>query len=119
MADLRKREFGVKGERRVRLTIKVPPDLVLLSDEEDWHHVLNGWFVTDTEAESDLWDMREKTWPREQYQQAMRQSWEKIFDLNRPQDPDWGRNGPSQYVQACFWVLEADMVVGERWFIPR
>lgn len=119
LADLRKREFGLKGERRVRLTLEVPQELVLLSDEEDWHHVLNGWFITDTEAESDLWDEREKIWPNEQYQKAMRESWEKIFDLNRPQDPNWGRPGPSRYVQACFWVLDANMVEEERWFVPR
>ena len=74
LADLRTREFGRKRERRVRLTLEVPSESVLLSDEEDWHHVLNAWFITDTEAESDLWDEREKAWPREQFQQAMRES---------------------------------------------
>lgn len=119
VADLRKRGFGLKGERTVRLALEVPSDLVLLSDEEDWYCVLNGWFVTATEAESDLWDEREKIWPQEQFQAAMRESWEKIFDLNRPQDPNWGRPGPPRYVQACFWLLAASMVVDERWFIPR
>ena len=119
VADLRKREFGLKGERTVRLTLTVPPELVLLSDEEDWYCVLNGWFVTDTEAESDLWDEREKLWPQEQFQIAMRESWEKIFDLNRLQNPNCGRSARPHYVQACFWLLEANMVVDERWFIPR
>lgn len=118
-ADLRKCEFGQKGELTVRLTLEVPPELVLLSDEEDWYCVLNGWFLTDSEAENDLWEEREKSWPQDRFKAAMRESWEKIFDLDRPQDPSWGRPGPSRYAQACFWLLEANMVVDERWFIPR
>lgn len=117
--DLRKRGFGLKGKRTVRLTLEIPSELVLLFNEEDWYCVLNGWFVTDTEAKSDLWDTREESWSQERYQEAMRTSWEKIFDLERLQDPNWGRPGPPRYVQACFWLLEANMVVDERWFIPR
>lgn len=119
MADLRSRDFAPMGKRYVRLTVDVPSELVLLSDEEDWHAVLSGCFHADTEAEWNLWNEREKSWPPEQYQAAMRASWEKIFDIEREQDPDWGRPGPRLYIQACFWVLEKNMVRKERWFIGR
>ena len=118
LADLRKREFGYKGKRTVRLTLEVPSEQVLLSDEEDWHCVLNNGFITDSEEEYDLWDEREKVWPKEEYLNAMRESWQKIFELNRPPVPSW-HHGPSRYVQACFWILEKHMVRKERWFVPR
>jgi hypothetical protein len=66
-----------------------------------------------------MWDKREKSWPKEQLGIAMRTSWEKMFDLNREVDPAWGGIIPPPYIQACFWVLEADMVVKERWFTAR
>ncbi|MDR2573394.1 MAG: DUF3841 domain-containing protein [Desulfovibrio sp.] len=117
--DLRNCGLGHKGGLTVRLTIKISDEFVLLSDHADWHSVLNNWFITDSEAESDMWDERKKTWPKEQFTTAMRRSWEKIFDLNRKVDPAWRGSLPSPYIQACFWVLEADMVIKERWFTAR
>jgi hypothetical protein len=117
--DLRHRGFGTQGNRTVRLTIEVPDAQVLLSNYDDWHNPLNNFFLTDNEAESDLWDARRQIWPPEEYEAARRLSWEKIFDLQRIQDPEWGRPGPPQYVQACFWLLEAHMVRKERWFTAR
>jgi hypothetical protein len=92
--DLRHRCYGVKGVRIVRLTIHVPDEQVLLSDEMDWHCALNDGFITDSEAESDLCDEREKTWPQEQYEAAKRLSWEKMFYLEREHDPAWGKQAP-------------------------
>jgi uncharacterized protein YcaQ len=81
--------------------------------------VLNNWFLADNETESDLWDKREKSWPKGQLAMAKRKSWERMFDLNRAADPAWCGTRPPDYIQACFWVLEASMVVKERWFTAR
>ena len=44
----------------LRLTLEVPDDLVLISDEEDWHAVLNNWYLSKSETESDLIDALEE-----------------------------------------------------------
>jgi hypothetical protein len=117
--DLRTCGLGLKGERTVMLTFKLPASDVLLSDEEEWHIVLNNGHCTDNEAEHDQWEELEKVWPQERFAASMRISWEKIFDPLRSCDPTWCGAQRGEYVQACFWVLERSSVIAEKWFVAR
>lgn len=119
--DLRCGGIGTKGKRMVMLTIQLPSSEVLLSDYDEWHIVLNNGPCTDNEIEWEHWNALEKVWPAEQYNTAMRASWEKIFIPGRSVDPQWGGNPVARhnYIQACFWTLEKSMVKAERWFTAR
>jgi len=116
--DLRRTEFNnYKGEHYA-LTIEVPDDIVLLSDEENWHYVLNNWFlglaINDTEYD------REQAWleslPKNEQQYEKQKSWKRIFDIS-PLNTDWHRRG--FYVQATFWELRKEQIVSVRQFFGR
>lgn len=119
--DLRYAGLGGKGEQTVMLTIQLPAADVLLSDYNAWHIVLNNGPCTDNEAEWEQWKIFEKIWPTERYAAAMRASWEKIFDPGRPCSSEWCGDPEKShdYIQACFWVLEKNMVLSEHWFTGK
>ena len=57
--DLRRSEFnnsGTVGEQ-VLIELEIPDTDVLLSDEENWHYVLNNWYLQNKngEVEADMW----------------------------------------------------------------
>jgi len=116
--DLRKREFNNYFGEQYALTIEVPDNLVLLSDEENWHFVLNGWHFGDSENESDY--DKEDAWfdalPPDEKQAVKLKSWERIFDV-RPYKSEWRRSG--LYVQATFWELRMEQVIKIKRFIGR
>ena len=62
---------------------------VLLSDEVNWHYVLNCWHLHDLNSEDGRWEETE-TWfdnlPPDQQDTLKHQSWEKIFDKDDPDE---------------------------------
>jgi hypothetical protein len=97
------------GTRAVRLVIDVPDRLVLLSDFEAWHAVLNNWYLSFSEAEH---DRKEALEDRGRLTRSMiESSWNRIFDL-RAGDPVWRGEPDERQIQACLpyltasWVLE-------------
>lgn len=77
--------------------IVVPRKRLLLSDYDLWHHPLNNWSITDTEAEFDAEDVQPLT------QSEKEATWAKIFDLSTETDPEKLRwlGGPGRTVQVC------------------
>ena len=51
--DLRKTEFNNYQGEHYALTIEIPDEQVLLSDEENWHYVLNNWFICGAKNEAE------------------------------------------------------------------
>jgi hypothetical protein len=116
--DLRKTEFNnYRGENYI-LTVEIPDELVLLSDEENWHYVLNNWYlsVANNEAEHDKTERWLESLALNVQQVVKRESWERIFDVV-PFDNEWHRKG--YFVQATFWELRKEQVISTRRFIGR
>jgi hypothetical protein len=96
----------------VRLTLNVPDELVLLSDEVDWHAVLNNWYLSASEAEYDRIEALEDAGVLQQSEKEA--SWQRIFDLTQWGDPDWNGLASERYVQACTpwfehaWIRKAE-----------
>ena len=110
-------------ERCARLEIDMPGERILLSDFDAWHCVLNGWCLTDTEAEDTAFNAALEAagipwgWPYpEPFRAQVMGSWLRIFDLDRPADPAWAGPPAERVVQATFWCLERSWVRRIEWF---
>lgn len=107
--DLRKSEYGRKGEAMVCMEIDISDDEVVLSDEEIWLHVLNNWYLSDASCEEEY--DKEEVWldglNEDEKRKAIVDSWQLIFDIT-PFNNDFKIKG--HYVQATFWELRADQI---------
>jgi hypothetical protein len=89
--DLRRSGHLPRGTSGVRVEFLVSSDRVLLSDFEAWHAVLNCWYLSLSDEESDNWDNRceragiqigWENWPLPSpFKEEILRSWERIFDL--------------------------------------
>jgi len=108
-----------RGEEAVRLELELPQNRVLLSDFEDWHHVLNNGYSSYTEAEADAFYQRAKTLSKAQYRREVQASWQRIFEFGKG-DPEWRGDPETKAIQATFWeirledVKKVDRFVGAR-----
>lgn len=121
--DLRSSGHLPRGTRGVRVEFEIDEGAVVLSDFHDWHFVLNGWYISDSEDDGDAFDASvAKKWHRggcwnqdnlpPRHRRRIEASWEKIFDIDRVRDEDW--NGPcgrgKRDIQATFWSIDIGMV---------
>ena len=102
--DLRRTEFRSFSKPMMCIEIDKPDTEVLLSDEENWHFVLNDSYIADNEEDDNAFD----TLPAQQQAYLKEKSWEKIFDI-RPYEDNWSRRG--MFVQATFWELKLEETV--------
>lgn len=113
--DLRRTEFNNYFGENVVLELEIPDTDVLLSDEENWHYVLNDWYLHDVNDENDKWEEVDAWFdslPSGEQGLLKRKSWERIFDKH---DADNGWN----FVQATFWELKTEQVKSVRRFNGR
>ncbi|WP_146208078.1 DUF3841 domain-containing protein [Azospirillum sp. TSH64] len=85
------------GEATVLVSAIVPRHRILLSDFDDWHAVLNDWYLSRTEAEDNEVEAAGGATPSQR-----RKSWLRVFETGHPRSPEemqW--RGPGHYVQAC------------------
>ena len=116
--DLRHAGYETSGTKCVCIELEVPDDIVLLSDFDYWHWVLNNWWLDDSTNEEE-WDKNQEwfeTLSREEQEKLKRKSWEKIFDISII-DNGWQKKG--QYVQAVFWELKKEYVKKVQYFTAR
>ncbi len=94
-----------------------------MSDFEAWHAVLNCWYLSLSEVESDNWDNRcesvrigwENWLPPSPFNEALMRSWERIFDLKLlKKHPEWIGG---EAIQACIEEIYLDEVVNVTYFI--
>lgn len=88
----------------VIIELEVPDELVLLTDFEDWHHVLNNFPMFTKEedelSESGNWLAGYDDWEIPIYDEAFKlESWKRVA------------HSSGQFVQACFWAIEPEYFV--------
>ena len=112
--DLRRAEYGRKGEQMVCMEIDIPDEQVVLSDEELWHFVLGNWYLSKATCKKDY--DRDMKWfdklSDDNKNKAITDSWQTIFDIE-PFDNKWFIKG--RFVQATFWELKAEQII-KVWF---
>lgn len=116
--DLRESGLGCKGEKSVCIEFEIDDNAVLLSDFDNWHGVLNKWWLDGSKSETEcdkLWEWYEKQ-PRDVQKKLMVESWQKIFDIE-PEENEWFSKG--RYVQATFWELRKEMIRQVKYFTAR
>lgn len=103
--DRRRSMFKNYGHEDVIMELEVPEELVLLSDFDDWHCVLNNYpiFTAEEEAlcESGDWPHGyDEEWELPLYDEQFKlDSWRRVF------------RSDSEFVQACFWAIEPEYLV--------
>jgi len=113
--DLRRMEFrGYVGENVV-LELEIPNANILLSDEVNWHYVLNNLYLHNLHGDDEAWEDADAWFdslPTDKQESVRRKSWERIFD-KQDADNDW------IFVQATFWELRVEQVKSVRRFTGR
>lgn len=116
--DLRKSEYGRKGESMVCLEIDIPDNAVVLSDEEAWHFVMNNQYLSNATCEEtynmDISQFEEL--PEYKKHEAIISSWQNIFDI---ESFDNGFKATGRFVQATFWELKAEQIRKVQYFTAR
>lgn len=107
----------------------MPDSQVLLSNVEDWHFVLNRWYLSrsEAEAEAEAFDADLAAngipygWPYpEPFQSHVMDSWPRIFDLDQTgREPAWTHDPKHLGIQATFWRLDPSHVRRIERFIAR
>jgi len=125
--DLRSSGHLPKGERGVRIKFERDDRLVLLSDFELWHYVLNYWYLPQSEVDGESFESElseqglsfyaTKPLPLP-YHQRIEKSWERIFDM------EWAVEGlaapkAEKVIQATLWELRIKDVKSCEEFISR
>lgn len=111
--DLRKKGHLQKGERGVRIEFNAPEDLVLLSNFDGWHSVLNNHCLALSDEEYYFYESLEKTCSKSDFEKIKRESWLKIFDLNLLENPN------TYEVQAVLWELRSEWIQKVDFFTAR
>jgi hypothetical protein len=102
------------GTRAVRLVIRAPDELVLLSDYEAWHAVLNNTYLSLTEREDREIERKYPNPPR----RVLKASWIRIFDLEAG-DPRWRGKPNERSIQACVPYVESSWIIESTPFRAR
>ncbi len=119
--DMRGTGYAVPGERIVQLMIDVPDHLVLLSDFDSWHLVLNKNYYPVDEQDDNQFDseytaagIEWKDLYSSQFHDKIVRSWQRIFSL----EPNEYIT-PADSIQATFWELKREWVLKVEHFIAR
>lgn len=126
--DLRFKGFLEKGEQGVLIEFEISDELVLLSDFELWHHVLNYWYLPSSKDDGEAFELElakknlsfytVKPPPHFIYHKKIEKSWRRIFDLDW-ENPYLTSPRKEKSIQACFWKLEIKNVRNHKEFSAR
>ncbi|MDU5081494.1 DUF3841 domain-containing protein [Tissierella carlieri] len=108
--DLRRSAHGPSGEQMACIELEIPDKKVLLSDFDLWHYVLNNWYIGDSGNEDELdaeWEWLDSL-PKEERQDLIEKSWDKIFNIKECLNNEIYSSG--EYIQGTFWELRLDEV---------
>lgn len=110
--DLRRAGHAPRGAQSVLIELDLPDALALVSDFDAWHAVLNGWFLSLSEAEETEHERAKRS------QDMIVQSWERIFDLSSG-DPAWRRRPTERPLQATLARIDRNWVRSTLEFTAR
>lgn len=99
------RSWAAKGTPKTLITVEIPDHMVLLSDFDMWHIVLNDGYLSLT-AEEDEHPILTKE-----------KSWERIFDLSI--DSEYWNLAGIRSIQATVWEITKDQMCKAEHFIAR
>ncbi len=126
--DLRSGGHLPRGERGVRIEFAIDDEMVLLSDFELWHYALNYLYLpasTDEDeafeaklAEQGMSFYRTKPLPDPALHEAIRRSWEHIFDLEWEEE-DLAAPRAQKSIQGALWELPLESVRRVDEFVAR
>ena len=126
--DLRSVGHLARGERGVRMELEAPASMVLLSDFELWHYVLNGWYLPASLADGERFDalLASKGFAHPgdvaeeegEIHDRIRASWDRIFDLDWA-EPDVASSRDEKSIQGTLWELSIEQVRVVRRFTAR
>ena len=113
--DLRQARFayGKKGEKFACIEIEIPDDMVVLSDFDDWHMILNDDLISFTEVECDQLQEEYDLLSESDKLKMKYDNWQRVFNVDFLEN-EWTRRG--EYIQATFWELRKDQIKGVRFF---
>ena len=108
-----------RTERGVRIEFEIDGAFVLLSDFELWHYVLNYWYLPPSSAEGQAFEAelaehgldfhRTKPLADPVFDKAIRETWERIFDMEWAEE-DLAVPRAEKSIQAAFWELALEDV---------
>ena len=113
--DLRCSCYGPRGAHMVQLTLLADESDFLLSDFDDFHQVIYGTYIADSEADYDSYYNMPYGEEREK---RLARSWEKIFDLSRD-FPDYILPNDMRSIQATLWEIRPEQIIKVEHFIAR
>jgi hypothetical protein len=126
--DLRCAGHLPRGEQGVRIEFEIDDGLVLLSDFELWHYVLNYWYLPASMGRGEDFEARlakqglsfhiAKPLPDPVLDEEIRVSWERIFDLEWA-EKDIAAPRAQKSIQATFWELPLSSVRQADEFVAR
>lgn len=117
--DLRNIGLGKRGRKCVCIELEIPDNKVLLSDELQWHCVLNNDYNNPGKTEekwdyyNDIYESLKFPFQKEIIKIA---SWNNIFDVT-PCDNGFVANG--KYIQAVFWEIKKENIIRTQEFIGK
>ncbi len=109
--DLRVR-WGKRGEQMVLISFKIPNKLVLLSDFQLWHFVLNHLFLAINQEQEDCisaLDLRKDKASKVILEKKIIDSWQHIFNW-QDIDKDYFGDGLGTSIQAVCWEIQMDWI---------
>lgn len=126
--DLRSSGHLPRGERGVRIEFAIDDEMVVLSDFQLWHYVLNYWYLPASTDEGEAFEARvaeqglsfyrTKPLPDPALDEAIRRSWERIFDLEWAEE-DLASPRAEKSIQAALWELPLETVRRVDEFVAR
>ncbi|MFE5321617.1 DUF3841 domain-containing protein [Paenibacillus sp. NPDC056579] len=108
--DMRSTGHFDSQTRCVRITIELDDEDVLISDFMEWHIVLSDGFNANNEQEYDDYYAGKLSITKEE-------SWERIFDLHIPQNPEW--SGTRDWLQGVTGRIYLSNIKKVEHFISR
>ncbi|BCM90423.1 hypothetical protein IAD21_02275 [Abditibacteriota bacterium] len=102
-----------RGEQHFQLELEVDEKRVLLSDHGDWNYVLSDYYFPSNEG--GLEEFEDAGHPEEVTRMMKLESWQKCLDMDF-HAPDISSPRDEKRIQATFWELRLEDVVGVRQF---
>lgn len=126
--DLRRAGHLPHGERGVRIEFEIDDNLVLLSDFDLWHYVLNYWYLPVSTDRAEDFETRlarlglsfytTKPLSNPVLDEEIKASWNRIFDLEWA-EADISAPRAQKSIQATFWELPLQSVSQADEFVAR
>jgi hypothetical protein len=94
--DLRHCGHMPRGTECILEQWRVSCNVTALMQFEMWVHILNGWYLAESDEDAERYESQSITYQR----RNLRKNWEKVYDLNWGEDKRWGPV-PERSIQAC------------------